>query len=47
MVFSKLKSNSFFAKPTKYEYGPIELEHLGYIILKGTVKPAPKKAEAI
>ena len=46
-ALSKLRSNSLFAKPTKCEFGLTELEYLGHIILSGTVKPDPRKTEAI
>ena len=46
-VLSKLKSNFFFAKPTKCEFGPTELEYLGCIISSSIVKPNPKKTKAI
>ena len=44
-VLSQLIFNSLYAKPTKCEFGLIELEYLVHIISNGTVKPDPKKTE--
>ena len=46
-VLSKLKSNSLFAKPTKFEFGLTELEYLGCIISSSNIKCNHKKTEAI
>ena len=46
-VLSKLRSNSYFTNPSKCEFGPTKLKHLGYIILSGSFKPDDKKTEAI
>ena len=46
-VLSKLRSNPLFAKPTKCEFDLTKLTYLGHIISSGTVKPNPKKTEAI
>ena len=46
-VLNRLRQNSLFAKPTKCEFGLQELEYLGHIIASGTVKPDPKKTNAI
>ena len=46
-VLSQLRSNSLFERPTKYGFGLTELEYLEHIISSATVKPNPKKTEAI
>ena len=46
-VLSKLRSNSLFEKPTKYEFGLTVLEYLEHIIYCGNVKPDPKETEGI
>ena len=43
---SKLRFNSLLTKPTKCAFKITELEYLGHIISRSTVKPNPKKTEA-
>ena len=46
-VLSKLREHHLKAKPTKCEFGLTELEYLGHIITNGSVKPDPRKTQAI